>query len=123
MALAKALQEYSIEKIKYFRERPERFASPLRTLNWKIGDCDDKTIFICTSLRSFRIPVKIKLITFYFPGKIKRHVLPVAFIDNQWYPIESVMDVPFGLDPETLAKKKGIKTKSKLIGDSENAGA
>lgn len=124
MALAKALQEYAIHEIKYFRERPERFASPLRTLNWKIGDCDDKTIFLASSLRSFRIPVSLKLITFYFPKKPrKRHVLPFAFIDNQWFAIESVSDIPFGVDPEMLANKKGIKTKSKFIGDKENVAA
>lgn len=123
-ALTKALQQYSLKNIKYFREKPERFASPLRTLNWKLGDCDDKTIFIAASLRSFRIPVRIKIITFYIvnpkTNKVtrKKHVLPLVYLHGSWYPVESVTDIPIGIDPEKMANKKGIKTSSRVIGDS-----
>ena len=52
-ALARAVQVYSQDHIKFFREAPERFASPMRTIAWGIGDCDDKSLFIAAVLRSF----------------------------------------------------------------------
>src|SRR6266481_1645427 len=38
LALATAIQKYSQNHIKFMRERPERFAGPLRTILWGFGD-------------------------------------------------------------------------------------
>lgn len=124
LALAEAIQEYSQKHIKFFRERPERFTSPIRTIIWGLGDCDDKTIFIATILRSFRIPVKLGFITYFpFDKKLnkyikKAHVLPYAKINNEWTALESVHDWPIGKDPIKEFKNKNIKYNVVFIGDN-----
>lgn len=122
LALATAVQKYSQKYIKFFREYPERFNSPLRTIFWGLGDCDDKSIFIASVLRSFRIPVKLKFIQFKHvkpDGTVKdvNHVYPVAYIDGKWLAMESVHEWPIGDDPAVRAIKKGFKVQIDTIGD------
>ncbi len=124
--LARAVQLYSARKIKYFRERPERFQSAMRTIAWGLGDCDDKARFIAACLRSFRIPVRLKFIRFKVPqgdGTEKKmgHVYPEAFIEGKWVCLESVREYPWGEDPQKKAEAKGYTVKSEIIGDSEFA--
>ena len=120
-ALARAVQVYSQDHIKFFRESAERFASPLRTIQWGIGDCDDKSLFIAAALRSFRIPVRLKFIRFSVikDGKKKKvsHVYPQFKFEGKWIALESVHAWPMGEDPEDRAKAKGIKVQVNTIGD------
>lgn len=122
-SLARAIQLWTQNNIKYFREDPERFASPLRTVQWGIGDCDDKSTLIGSTVRSFKIPTRLKIITYKnFSTKEQRektycHVYPQVKIDNEIYALESVHKFPMGLDPEDLLKKKNIKVTSHHIGD------
>lgn len=118
LALAIAAQHYAQHYIKFFREDPERFTSPLRTIVWGFGDCDDKSIFIATILRSFRIPVRLKFIRFTVPsGKKVSHVYPQAKINGQWISLESVHKWDIGVDPEDLARAKGIIPQVYYYGD------
>ena len=122
-ALARAVQYYTQKHIKFFRESPERFASPMRTIAWGIGDCDDKSQVIAAILRSFRIPVRLKFIRFNTrdknSGKIKpiSHVYPQAKLDGEWVSLESVHPWAMGVDPEEKARAKGLKTEVHIIGD------
>lgn len=131
-ALARVVQEFSQEHIKYFREYPERFQSPMRTLQWRIGDCDDKTILVASTLRSFRIPVRLKFLRLRIPAgtvlptgevisKNKRaaHVYPQALLDNQWESLDSVRQVPLGHDVEEFAVVRGLRPVAEYIGDTE----
>jgi len=120
--LARAIQLYSARKIKFFRERPERFQSAMRTVAWGIGDCDDKSRFIAACLRSFRVPVKLKFLRYSVKlpdGSITRrgHVYPLAFIDGAWVSLESVREYPWGYDPEEKAKQIGFDVDVQMIGD------
>lgn len=120
--LARVIQLYSARKIKFFRERPERFQSAMRTVAWGIGDCDDKSRFIAASLRSFRVPVQLKFLRYSqkLPdGTVTRrgHVYPLAFIDGKWVPLESVREYAFGYDPEAKAREIGFDVTVQTIGD------
>lgn len=122
-ALARAVQKFAQYKIKFFRERPERFTSPIRTIVWGLGDCDDKTIVIASILRTFRIPIKLKFIKYVIKrldGTEKRvsHVYPLAKINGKWAALESVHKWPLGDDPEQRALSKGIRPEVFLIGDN-----
>jgi transglutaminase-like putative cysteine protease len=119
LALARAVQIFAQHKIKFFREYPERWQSPLQTLALKIGDCDDKTILIASILRSFRIPVRLIFLRFKLPNKKPySHVYPQAKINNRWVSLESVQTYfKLGDDPATLAKNKGFNIKTESIGD------
>ena len=94
-ALARAVQRYAQTEIKYFREFPERFASPLRTIEWGIGDCDDLTILILSMLRGFRIRGRAKFLRMRLPdGSRFSHVYPQAKLGKgdraRWYSLEAV---------------------------------
>lgn len=120
-SLARAVQLYSARKIKYFRERPERFQSALRTIVWGLGDCDDKARFIAACLRSFRLPVKLKFIRFMTESGKKGHVYPLVLINEKWVPLESVREYPWGYDPEKKAISRGFKVESEVIGDNADS--
>ena len=116
--LARAVQKFVQRTIKYFREQPERWASPLRTLAWRIGDCDDKAVLISSILRGFRVPMRLKCLRFRLPdGRKVSHVDPQAKLDGQWAALESVRPYPLGADPETLARARGFRPYVELIGD------
>jgi len=123
LGLTKAVLDYAQNNIKFFREDPERFATPLRTIQWGIGDCDDKSIFIASILRSFRIPTRFKIIEFEHYSKKDgitkkfKHVYPQAKINNKIYALESVHKWPMGVDSEDLLTRKGVIVKSNYIGD------
>jgi transglutaminase-like putative cysteine protease len=119
------LQLYSARKIKFFRERPERFQSAIRTVVWGIGDCDDKARFIAASLRTFRIPVRFKFLYITLPdGKTVGHVYPQAWLaypdpkKQQWVSLESVREYPLGYDPEQTARNKGYNVRIDHLGDA-----
>lgn len=120
-ALAAAVQRYAQEHVKFFRERPERFASPLRTIQWGFGDCDDKSILIAAVLRSFRVPVRLVFVRYEVPqkdGSIKRisHVYPQFLHQGQWLALESVHPWPVGKDPANEARMKGLTPTTEVIG-------
>ncbi len=124
MKLARAVQLYSARKIKFFRERPERFQSAIRTVAWGIGDCDDKSRFIAASLRSFRIPMRLKFLRYSVKmpdgSEVRRgHVYPLAFLNSRWVPLESVREYPEGYDPEAKARQIGFNVEIQQIGDKE----
>lgn len=124
--LARAIQLYSARKIKFFRERPERFQSAMRTVAWGIGDCDDKSRFIAASLRSFRIPVRLRFLRYSVKlpnGEIARkgHVYPLAFLGDTWVPLESVREYKWGYDPEEKARQIGFDIDVQTVGDSPYA--
>lgn len=129
--LARAVQLYSARRIKFFRERPERFQSAIRTVAWGIGDCDDKARFVAACLRTFRIPVRLKILHMTMPkvidpntGKpyVLGHVYPQAWLQlpgkkSQWVSLESVREYPIGYDPEKRAAERGFIVKATYIGD------
>jgi transglutaminase-like putative cysteine protease len=119
LALARGFQRYVQENIKFFRERPERFVSPVRTAQWGIGDCDDKTILLATLLRSFRLPVRLKFIRFISPKTKKKvsHVYVQVWIDNKWITLETVQKWPMGKDGEQILRQKNIPVKVEFHGD------
>jgi hypothetical protein len=118
IALARAVQLYSARHIKFFRERPERFQHPLRTLVWGIGDCDDKALFVAASLRTFRIPIRLKFLKITMAnGKSVGHVYPLAFLNGKWEALESVREYPLGYDPESKAIERGFGVSSRILGD------
>lgn len=118
IALAKAVQHYSVHYIKFFREYPERIASPTRTIAWGFGDCDDKTVFVACCLRTFRIPIRLTELLLEYKGRRFGHVYPEAHLADDWTVIESVRPYPWGHDPSIIARQKGLLVDMKRIGDS-----
>jgi len=98
-ALAAAVQGLVQTHIKYLREYPETYASPLRTLKWGVGDCDDQAAVVCALLRSARVPCRL-----VFCGRDDgtgplepQHVFAEAEIrPGEWCALETVKRVPPG---------------------------
>jgi transglutaminase-like putative cysteine protease len=112
-AFVETLLRYVQEHVQFVRERPERFASPLRTLEWGIGDCDDKAIVIATVLRSLRIPVRLKFLTFEQRDPSGTpihysHVYPEVKLNGAWLAMESVRPMALGEDPAHAAQQRGL---------------
>jgi hypothetical protein len=119
-SLARYIQLFVKKHIKFFREYPERWQSPLQTLALGLGDCDDKTILVASILRSFRLPIKLIFLRFESKdGKKYSHVFPKVKLNNRWFALETVQDkFNFGDDPEAMARSKGLKIVSvEEIGD------
>jgi transglutaminase-like putative cysteine protease len=116
-ALVQTLHRFVQEYIKYFRENPERFTSPIRVLFWRIGDCDCKTGVLASMIRSFRIPVRLKIIRFRLKGRRVAHIYPQAKIKNEWWSLETVNKWPMGADVATYLTKKNIPFKVEYVGD------
>jgi hypothetical protein len=136
IALVKAIQDYSATEIKFFRERPERFQSPMRTIIWGFGDCDDKAILVGAAVRTFRVPVRLAILRLALPrlgenGKADPrlppvkvgHVYPEAWMDDAWIPLESVRPYPWGHDPSLIAAQRGFLKQRETIGDKPEIGA
>ncbi len=118
--LVEFLQQYTQREIKFFRERPERWQSPMRTLKWGIGDCDDQVFLMLSTGRSFRIPGRAKFTRFIDPktGERKSHVNAQFKLDGKWVSAETVKPVALGFDPATAMKRAGVKIISvDYIGD------
>jgi transglutaminase-like putative cysteine protease len=116
-ALVQMLHRFVQDYIKYFRESPERFASPIRVLHWRIGDCDCKTGLLASLIRSFRIPVRLKIIRFKLQNRRTAHIYPQAKLNNEWWSLETVNKWPMGVDLATLLKQKQIPFRVEYIGD------
>jgi transglutaminase-like putative cysteine protease len=120
--LARAVQSFVQNEIKFFREYPERWVSPLRTLQWRIGDCDDMSILIATVLRSFRIPVRLKFVRLTMPsGKRFSHVYPQAKLTiagrPRWVALEAVRPRPLGYDLAEDLSSRGVPCEVEIVGD------
>jgi transglutaminase-like putative cysteine protease len=121
-SLVRYIQLFVQKHIKFFREYPERWQSPLQTLALGIGDCDDKTILAATLMRTFRIPVQLVFLRFKKNGETPySHVYPRAKINNKWVAVETVRsEFKLGDDPEKMARNKGFNVSVELIGDETN---
>jgi hypothetical protein len=120
-ALTRAVQTYEQDHIKYLREHPETYASPARTLEWGVADCDDLTILTCAALRGAKVPCRAAFIG-WLPkgtsGKVPfRHVYPEAWVDTRWVALEAVRKVPWGWDVGVQKLKQGYRVRRGTIGD------
>ena len=122
-SLVRYIQLFVQNHIKFFREYPERWQSPLQTLALGIGDCDDKTILTASLLRTFRIPVQLVFLRFKKAGKEPySHVYPRAEINGKWLAVETVRsEFKLGDDPEKMARNKGFSVSVETIGDKGHA--
>lgn len=118
LALVTGILKYFQDNVKFFREYPEFFASPMRTIEMGIGDCDDKSIGVAAIVRTFRIPVRLKIIR-YTENKVRKgHVYPQAWVNNKWLTLETVRRWAPGTDAEKKLSARGIKVNVEYIGDS-----
>lgn len=74
---AVAIGRWVQEHIRYINEGVETFQSPVRTLTWRAGDCDDFTTLIAALLES--IGIRSELVGLEWRG-MYRHIFPRAIV-------------------------------------------
>lgn len=86
-AQARAIYQAVKDSIRFRGERGETVQTPVLTLQWQAGDCDDFTTLICAALLSIGIPSRIQTVS--LPGhKDYRHVFPVVGIRQRGHVVE-----------------------------------
>lgn len=96
-AQIKALHSWVQRNIKYVRDvnGVETLATPLKTLEFRAGDCDDQAVLLASLLESIGHPtrfVAMKQSTF---GPFV-HVFTETKIGSKWYPLETTEKFPAG---------------------------
>lgn len=121
-ALAAAVQRLVQTHIKYLREYPETYASPLRTLKWRVGDCDDQAAVVCALLRSARVPCRLVFCgrDDGGPGPIEpQHVYAEAEVQpGDWCALETVKQVPPGWSAVEHWRRTGKRAGRWSYGDA-----
>lgn len=133
VALARAVQAFNQQRIKYLREYPETYASPEKTLEWGVADCDDLTILTCAALRGVKIPCRAVFVGAAPKGSAGnipfKHVYPEAWLPSganttdpkagHWVALEAVKPVPIGWNFYDEKLKAGFRVRKATIGDRE----
>jgi len=107
----KAIQRYILNHIRYTRDvlNVETLATPIKTLEYRQGDCDDVSVLAATLLQSIGHPVRFLAVG--FNGKPLSHVLIETLIGDKWYPVELTVDIPPGQLPHAVTTKYIVNIK------------
>jgi hypothetical protein len=110
-AQAKAIYQAVKDTIRFRGERGETVQSPVLTLKWQAGDCDDFATLTCALLLSIGIPSRIQTVS--LPGhKDFRHVYAVVGIRHrgqvvQWRALdETVPNTQAGWQPPDITRRR-----------------
>lgn len=76
----------------------ETVASPEKTLEYRAGDCDDKSVLLAALLES--IGHKTRFIAIGFEPNVFAHVYVETLIGRRWIPLETTEDVEAGWQPD-----------------------
>lgn len=131
-AQAVAVADWVQQMVSYVNEGDETFQTPLATLRFRWGDCDDFTTLIASLLESMGIPVELVAIGWpepqrlfgspitarwvaVLPRMMFRHIFPRAVVPVDGgrvvrVPLDATLDAPVSwlTDPIELARSRGV---------------
>ena len=114
-AQALAVANWVKENIYYVHELPERFQTPIVTLEKRAGDCDDHTALIGAMIES--IGIKCAMVVMNIDGRW-RHIFPAAILPKtrKFLPLDSTTKVARveDMNPVTFAIQKGKRVRLKV---------
>jgi transglutaminase-like putative cysteine protease len=110
-----ALHAFVRDNIRYVQdpEDLELVATPEKTLEYRQGDCDDKSTLLAAMLTSINHPARFAAIG--LNGQPFSHVLVETKIRNtgddrrDWLPLETILKVPAGWWPDGVTSKYVMK--------------
>lgn len=88
------------DQIRYLQDtnNVEVIQNPCFTLDFRQGDCDDKSTLLAALLESVGHPCRFVAVGYTHPGEFE-HVYVETRIGGQWIPLESTEQVPMGWAP------------------------
>lgn len=77
------------DNVRYVRDvhEVETLSSPDKTLEGRIGDCDDQATLLAALLESVGYPTRFIAAGYTFPGELE-HVYLQVFLDGQWVDLD-----------------------------------
>lgn len=101
---AAAICEWVKSHIQYVRDinEVETVQTPLVTLDYRQGDCDDQATLMAALLEAVGFNTRLRAIKLD-PGGAFEHVVAEAQIDNSWVPLETTEDWAPGQFPANVA--------------------
>ena len=101
----RALWSYVKNSIRYVRDihGVETVQSPLKTLEYGAGDCDDKSTLLAALLESLGHTTRFAALGFK-PGQLC-HVLVESKLGDRWVPLETTEPVELGWSPPRIVER------------------
>jgi hypothetical protein len=95
----KIFHRFVRDNIRYLRDihGVETLQSPVKTLEYGYGDCDDKSTLLASLLESAGHPSRFVAVG-KAPDKFS-HVYVETLVGKQWFPLETTEPVPAGWSP------------------------
>ena len=93
----KAIHAWVRDNIQYVRDirGVETLATPIKTLEFRAGDCDDQAVLLASLLEAIGHPTRfVAMKQSTFGGYV--HVYTETKIGNRWYPLETTEKFPAG---------------------------
>ena len=101
----RALHSYVRDNVQYVRDvcGVETIATPLKTLEYMQGDCDDQSVLLASLLESIGHPTRFAAIKLSALQPFI-HVYTETKIGQKWYPLETTEKFPPGKPMRYAAK-------------------
>lgn len=87
------------DRIRYLPDPPfvELVQTPVKSLQYRMGDCDDQTTLLAALLGSIGIRTRFKALGF-MPGSLT-HVIVEAYANGEWIALDPILKVESGWHP------------------------
>lgn len=101
-AQVRAIHAYVQDTIQYVKDvnGVETLATPIKTLEFRKGDCDDQAVLLATLLESIGHETRFVAIRMQPLGPFV-HVFTETKIGRKWIPLETTEQWPAGVGPPT----------------------
>jgi len=104
-AQIKAIHAFVQNSIQYVRDvrGVETLATPIKTLEFRQGDCDDQAVLLASLLESVGHPTRFVAMKQTMFGAYV-HVYTETKIGNKWFPLETTEKFPAGFPMKTAGR-------------------
>lgn len=101
----KVLHRFVRDNIRYLRDihGVETLQSPVKTIEYGYGDCDDKSTLLAALLESTGHPSRFVAVG-KAPNKFN-HVYVETLVGRKWFPLETTEPVPPGWEPPGMRSR------------------
>lgn len=107
LAEATAIFDYVRYNVKFRGDvfEVETLQTPIQTLTFMAGDCDDQVTLLNSLLESIGIPTRFAVIA-QQDRSTWNHVYSQVYINGSWMDADTVRNVEFGIGPDDFKRRK-----------------